>query len=429
MSSGMDLKKKFLRLRPADEQILLELGDVVEANAGKIVDAFYDHLLKFEATRSLLSDDEFSNRLKNLQKQYLITLVSGDYGDEYLAARKRIGQTHDRIKLLPQYYLGMYAFYFNLLYPLVVEKYKDNPERRKEAVVALVKIINLDSQIAMEAYIDAYHEKLEFLNKELERMNRGLEEKVNERTEQLKQFEQKLRQVERLAVVGTIASGIAHEVGTPLNIISGRVELLTQKVKGDERMQKDLGIITQQIDRITRIIRELLHVSRPREQAIIHIDLRELLSDILEFLRLQIEKAKIQTEIQLDAEIGFVSGDRDQLQQVFLNLIMNALQAMKKSGKLAIRTGLETKDGVLYACVQIEDTGKGIPKENLERIFDPFFSTKAQGEGTGLGLPIALDIIKKHGGQLSVESEVGVGTAFIAWLPVASVRTAKASES
>jgi len=416
----MELKKKFLRFRKADEEILKELQETFAENADRIVDAFYDHLLKFEATRELLSDEEVAHRLKGLQKQYLITLASGEYGEEYFAARKRIGKTHHRIKLPPQFYLGTYALYFSLLYPLVVEKYKDDPERRQRAVLALVKIISLDSQIAMETYIDSLHEQLEFANTQLQRLNWDLEEKVEERTEQLNAFEQKIRQVERLALVGTLASGIAHEVGTPLNVISGRVELLTQRASSDERMQKDLAIINQQIERITRIIRELLNVSRPREQRATNLDLGDLLTQLVEFLRIPLEKSTIEVKVSVDSAAQIVRADRDQLQQVLLNLIMNAIQAMPAGGKLLLETKTAEKDGFPYVGIEVRDTGKGIAQSDLEKIFDPFFSTKKPGEGTGLGLPIALDIIKKHGGYINVESELERGSTFRVLLPSVS---------
>jgi signal transduction histidine kinase len=311
----------------------------------------------------------------------------------------------------------MYGLYFGLLYPLVTDKYKDNAEKLQEAVLALTKIINLDTKIAMEAYIDAYHQKLEFSNKELERLNWQLEDIVEERTEQLKEFEHKLRQVERLALIGTVASGIAHEVGTPLNIISGRVEMLVNKAGTDERLQKDLNIINQQIERITKIIRELLSVSRPREHAVTDIDVNELLTGVLQFLSVPIEKSRIHVSLNVDGCGSVVHGDKDQLQQVFLNLIVNALQSIEGSGKIDIRAACVDRDGSNYVCVEIADTGKGIARENLEKIFDPFFSTKSHGEGTGLGLPIVRDIVKKHDGYISVESEIGKGSTFSVLLP------------
>jgi signal transduction histidine kinase len=425
----MELKKKFLRFRKSDEEVLKQLGELVSQNADKIVEAFYDHLLKFEQTRALLADEELSRRLIALQKQYLISLVSGDYGDEYFLSRKQIGKTHHRIKLAPQFYLGTYALYFSLLYPLVLERFKEDPAQRQEAVLALVKIINMDSQIAMETYIDALHEQLEFANSQLQRLNWQLEERVEERTEQLKSFEQKLRHAERLSLIGTVASEIAHEIGTPLNIISGRVELLAQRTKGDDRMQKDLDIINQQIERITRIIRELLNISRPRDQKITPVDLQSLLTTILEFLRISLEKAQIQTHLSVAADARVLHADQDHLQQVFLNLIVNAIQAMPNSGSIFIKTEKVVEQGFPFISVEIRDTGKGIAAQDLEKIFDPFFSTKSETEGTGLGLAIAREIVTKHGGSISVESEINRGSAFRVLLPATAERVRQAAGS
>jgi signal transduction histidine kinase len=287
----------------------------------------------------------------------------------------------------------------------------------------------MDSQIAMETYIDALHEQLEFANSQLQRLNWELEERVEERTEQLKSFELKLRHVERLSLIGTVASEIAHEIGTPLNIISGRVELLAQKSKSDDRMQKDLDIINQQIERITRIIRELLNLSRPRDQIVVPVDLQDLLGALLEFLRISLEKAHIQTQLSFDPNARILLAQKDHLQQVFLNLIVNAIQAMPKAGSLFIKTRRILEEESPYICIEIQDTGNGIPEENLEKIFDPFFSTKLESEGTGLGLAIAREIVLKHGGYISVESEISRGSTFRVFLPVTAEAAQQATGS
>ena len=411
----MNLQKKFLQFDHEDQKLLQDLQQVFTEHADEIVDAFYNHLLMFEETRDLLSREDVGKRLKGLQKEYLISLTSGHYDEAYVESRKQIGKTHNRIKLLPKYYLGMYSFYLGLLLPLVMKKYAHDPVKLSKSIMALIKITNLDSQIAMQTYIDSYHDKLSFANKELERLNWELEKKVDQRTQQLKTFELKFRETERLALIGTLASEIAHEVGTPLNIITGRVELLMQKAKTNEKMQKDLESITQQIERITRIIRDLLDMSRPKQPTFAPMNLLELLEGTLEFMRIHLEKASIDATLSPDEESVWILGDRDQLQQVFLNIIMNALQAMNQSGKISVGTQKSKHETNSFIVVTIEDTGAGIPAENLQRIFDPFFSTKERG--TGLGLPIADDIIKKHGGRISVRSEVGKGSTFEVWLP------------
>jgi signal transduction histidine kinase len=407
---------KFLRFDAKDQQLLKELEELFKEHAEEIVNAFYNHLFKFEETRSLLTDEQVSIRLKGFQKQYLLSMVHGQYDDAYYESRLRIGRTHERIRLEPKYYLGMYAMYKSLLYPLIFEKYKDNPEKLLATLLALTKIISLDSQIAMEAYIETYHQKLAFINTELEKMNWTLEERVEERTNELKQFEERFRHAERLVIIGTLASEIAHEVGTPLNIISGRLELVAERGKDDERIQKDVKIIHQQLDRITKIIRDLLEMSRKKESHLKQVDLQNLIRGLAEFLKIPLERSKIELKIDIPDAAMHVLADEDQIQQVFINLIMNAIHAIQEGGSINIRSSLHRIDGRQFVDIEVNDTGLGIAPEIIDKIFDPFFSTK-KDTGTGLGLSIAKDIIKRHGGDIWVASDPGSGTTFFVRLP------------
>jgi PAS domain S-box-containing protein len=243
-------------------------------------------------------------------------------------------------------------------------------------------------------------------------------EQLEQRSQQLKMFEEQLRQAEKLMILGTLTSEIAHEVGTPLNIISGRVELLAEREKMNDKTVRDLSVINQQIERITKIIRSHLDITRKKKGQVESIYLQRLIAGLLEFLHLKLEKGKIAVDVSISDHLR-VYGDEDQLQQVFLNLFVNSLQAMSGPGKLSIRTSVRYRESGSFVEVQIQDTGKGIAPENLDKIFDPFFSTKKEDGGTGLGLPVVQDIIKRHGGELAVESEVGKGTTFYLWLPEA----------
>jgi signal transduction histidine kinase len=407
---------KFLRFDAKDQQLLKELEELFTEHADEIVNAFYNHLFKFEETRSLLTDEKVSTRLKGFQKEYLLSMVRGHYDDAYYESRLRIGRTHERIRLEPKYYLGTYALYISLLYPLIFEKYKENPEKLLSTLLALTRIIMLDAQIAMEAYIETYHQKLAFINTELEKMNWTLEERVEERTKELKEFEDRFRHAERLVIIGTLASEIAHEVGTPLNIISGRLELVAERGKEDERIQKDVKIIHQQLDRITKIIRDLLEMSRKKESHVRQVDLQNLIKGLAEFLKIPLERSKVELKIDIPEAASHVFADEDQIQQVFINLIMNAIHAIRESGTIYINGTLHQMDGRQFIDIQVKDTGPGIDPEIIDKIFDPFFSTK-KDTGTGLGLSIAKDIIKRHGGDIWVTSNRGNATTFFVRLP------------
>lgn len=236
--------------------------------------------------------------------------------------------------------------------------------------------------------------------------------------ETIKLSEERLRNAEKLMIMGMIASEIAHEVGTPLNIISGRVELLAERAKADPRMEKDLKVINLQIERITKIIRERLDLTRRKTGQPGEIRLDRILRSLLEFLRVQIDKSNVVLEVDLAEEIR-VHGDEDQLQQVFLNVLMNAIQAIEGSGNIKVKSQYCIRNKRECVEISIADTGKGIPSEHLDRIFDPFFSTKKDAGGTGIGLSVVQDIVKRHEGDIQVDSVVDRGTVFRIWLPTA----------
>lgn len=235
--------------------------------------------------------------------------------------------------------------------------------------------------------------------------------------ETIKLSEERLRNAEKLMIMGMIASEIAHEVGTPLNIISGRVELLAERAKADARMGKDLGVINQQIERITKIIRERLDLTRRKTGRRTEIRLDRVIRGLLEFLRVQFEKSNVSLDVSLDEKIH-VDGDEDQIQQIFLNVLMNAVQATDPGGAIKVSSRVQVRNHKKYVEVCIEDSGKGIPAENLNKIFDPFFSTKKDAGGTGIGLSVVRDLVKRHEGDIQVESEVGKGTTFRILLPL-----------
>lgn len=409
-------RMKFLRFENKDQQLLMDLSELLTQHADEIVDAFYSHLLKFEETRALLTSEEVSTRLKAMQKEYLISMVRGVYDQDYYESRLRIGRTHERIHLEPRYYLGAFALYLSLLYPLIFEKYRGDEDKLLNTLLALTRIVMFDAQVAMEAYIEKYHQKLEFINSELEKATWKLQERVDDSTRELKHFEERFRHAERLVIIGTLASEIAHEVGTPLNIISGRLELLADRAKQDDRIQNDVRIIHQQLDRITKIIRDLLEMSRKKESHVKKVDLQHLIKGLGEFLKIPLERSKVEVKIDIPDDASYVLADEDQLQQVFINLLINAIHAIGESGTITVRGRIHALNGRQFVEIVIQDTGSGIAPEIVDKIFDPFFSTK-KDTGTGLGLSIAKDIVKRHGGDIWAESLSGKGSSFFVRLP------------
>jgi hypothetical protein len=238
---------------------------------------------------------------------------------------------------------------------------------------------------------------------------------VSERIE----LEEKVTQADRLSSIGLLAAGVAHEVNTPLAVISSYAQMLAKQVQADPGQAKLLQKITSQTFRASEIINSLLNFSRTSSRDFEKIDLNQTLRDTVALLGPQLRKSGIQVHTDLDREAAPVWGNSGKLQQVFLNLLLNARDAMPEGGRLTVRTSAgEGEDGEGLARVFVQDTGNGIAPENLKRIYDPFFTTKGPKSGTGLGLAVSYGIVQEHSGTITVESEVGRGTTFRIDLPL-----------
>ena len=229
--------------------------------------------------------------------------------------------------------------------------------------------------------------------------------------------ERKLIQAEKLAAVGEMAAGIAHELNNPLTTVTGFTELVLEDLSDDDENRVDLGLVLREARRARDVVRRLLDFSRRSESERTRVDLNELLNDALSLTKHLMHTSGVQLEVTLGKKLPWVSVDRNQMKQVFLNLFHNALQAMPTGGELIICTGTRQREGKRWVTASIKDTGEGITSEHQERIFEPFFTTKSGQGGTGLGLSVTYGIVSDHGGEIEVESEVGQGTSFTVWLP------------
>ncbi|MGB9835658.1 MAG: ATP-binding protein [Candidatus Saccharicenans sp.] len=224
-------------------------------------------------------------------------------------------------------------------------------------------------------------------------------------------LQQQLLTSEKLASLGLLSAGIAHEINTPLTGISSYVQMLQKKLT-DAHYAQILQKIEAQTERVSRIIKNLLNFARnPADESFHRLDLKESLEEIISLIDYRLKSLNIKLELKLQPV--FLYAQRERLQQVFINIILNALDAMPHGGTLTI----ETYKSDSYAVVKITDTGTGIKPEHLPRIFDPFFTTKGLGKGTGLGLSISFAIIKEHDGQILVDTAVGRGTTFTIMIP------------
>ena len=240
-------------------------------------------------------------------------------------------------------------------------------------------------------------------------------------------LEQRLSHTEKLATIGQLAAEIAHEVGTPLNVIAGRARATQRKADDRDAVEKNAVIIAEQTSRITRIIQRLLDFTRRKVGSAgpARVNLNEVTLTTMELLVGQFANARIRTTLARGESLPHVSGDADRLQQVLLNLLLNAIQAMPEGGALRVETsavtrqrpGLEMAPEQTFVCVEVSDTGVGIPREMRDKIFEPFYTSREGTGGTGLGLAVCSGIVKEHDGWIEVDDAAGGGTIFRIFLP------------
>jgi PAS domain S-box-containing protein len=226
-------------------------------------------------------------------------------------------------------------------------------------------------------------------------------------------LEDQLMQAEKLSSIGLLAAGVAHEVNTPLAVITSNAQLLMRQMDADDPRGRTLDKIIKQAFRASEIANNLLKFSRVSGSEYSHLDVNRVISETLSLVEPMLKAAKVTVNAQLGEALPGVYGNAGKLQQVFMNLIMNARDAMPRGGELTIATEAENSS----VHVEVSDTGVGIPPDQLHKIFDPFFTTKATNRGTGLGLAVTYGIIREHSGSIQVDSVVGRGTTFRLEIP------------
>src|ERR1700678_4020971 len=228
-------------------------------------------------------------------------------------------------------------------------------------------------------------------------------------------LEEQIVQTEKLTSLGLLAAGVAHEVNTPLAVISNYIQMLAKQIPADDPRQQTIERIVKQTFRASEIVNNLLNFSRTGAAEFVEVNLNSVLEETLTLVQHPFKTAQVNVIKNYTEQLPPVLGSITRLQQVFLNLFMNARDAMPSGGMLEVRTGAHNGS----VAVEVTDTGSGIPAENLHRIFDPFFTTKATGRGTGLGLSVSYGIIKEHAGKVDVRSTPGKGTSFRLEFPLA----------
>lgn len=279
--------------------------------------------------------------------------------------------------------------------------------QRKDEIGILANTFN-----AMTKEIKISREKLENWAKELE-------EEVAKKTEEIKRGQEQYIHTEKLASLGRMAAGVAHEINSPLTGIVTFAHLMLKRLPPDNKMDReDLEVIVEQAERCSKIIKGLLGFSRAIPAEKNEMNTNETIQHAVGMIHNQAKFHNVNIKLDLDFNIPIVAADASQIEQVFLNLLINAADAMNDKGSITIRTGETTIDGNRYVEVEFTDTGPGIPEEHISRLFEPFFTTKPVGKGTGLGLAVSHGIIRKHGGHIIVKSLPGEGASFFVRLPM-----------
>jgi two-component system NtrC family sensor kinase len=257
-------------------------------------------------------------------------------------------------------------------------------------------------------------ESLRTMRADLEAWGRTLEDKVDQRSRELLAMQVRMARTERLASLGMLSAGVAHEINNPLGGVLALSALALEDLPPDDPIRENLEEVVRQAQRCKAIVKGLLDFSRQSASSSEPVDLGRVAQEALALVKPQAAFFNIDLVCAFEPNLPPVMADRAEIQQVILNIIMNAVQAMEEQGRLTLTTS--SSEG--FAELAVSDTGHGIPPDRIGHVFDPFFTTKDESKGTGLGLSIAYGIVSKHGGTIAVESEVGVGTTFTIRFPV-----------
>jgi two-component system NtrC family sensor kinase len=230
--------------------------------------------------------------------------------------------------------------------------------------------------------------------------------------------ESRLVQAAKLVAVGEMAAGVAHELNNPLTTVSGFAELLLDETPADASYRPDLEMVLREAHRARSVVRRLLDFARQGETARARADINEIVQDVLALMTHFIHTSGVQLELDLGADLPWIVLDANQMKQVLLNLLHNALHAMPGGGRLQVRTQLRVRNERDWIVIEVVDNGVGMEQSEIVRIFDPFYTTRAESGGTGLGLSVTYGIVTDHGGTIEVQSQRGSGSTFSVWLPV-----------
>ncbi|MBN1326485.1 MAG: response regulator [Candidatus Cloacimonetes bacterium] len=378
-------------IKPFDER---ELHTSIEL-------AFYKHDLD---QRLLLSERKYRSLFENAQ----VGIIRCSYPEGIIL------EANHRFSEMLEYRFSDEKDMYNI-FALVVEE--NDIQRIKTSLRKEGKLNQYEIKVRAGSGKDLWLEGSSWL-----RVDENIMENVFIDISERKKIEERLRQSQKMETVGQIAAGIAHEINTPLAVVSTRLQILLDDLNPEHEPNsvKQIEIINKNIYRISGIIEKLLGFSRISDSEKTLIDFNELINEVLFFVNPKSRKSGIEIELEQSPDLPGFWSNPNKFEQVFLNIIMNSFDAMPEGGKLKITTSVSRIDSTDYITISFSDTGLGMDKETQSRLFDPFYTTKSRGRGTGLGMYISYGIVKENNGELKVTSQVGKGTIINILLPVSN---------
>jgi len=382
--------KHYIGFDDRDGEALRGLAPYVRSAVPIAVDRFYDAILIHPGARAVITGgEEQLERLRQSLLGWVSELFDGRYDQEYFAKHEEIGRVHVRVGL-PQHYMFTSMEILRQELDRVIRASGQDPTGEK--MTSLHKLLTLELGIMVESYKEGFTAQVRHIERSL--------------------VQDRLTRAEHLAEIGSLAASIAHEVKNPLAGVSGAIQVIRNGMSADDPHRPIIAEILRQIDRLDSAVKDLLLYARPHPPRVQPCDLDATVRRVLKILREEPDMQRLKVEFSRDPNLSPIRADENQLEQVIINLLQNAVQASDDGDTIFVRIS----GGPDQVFLLIEDEGEGIPPDVYEHIFDPFYTTKAKG--TGLGLNICRKIIEAHSGEITVQSKPGRGTIVTVRLPI-----------
>lgn len=395
------------QLSDADLALVRELRPVLEEKIDTLLEGWLQHWIDsatLPAQASSIPNPELRKNVLSKNRRCLLTL--GDPIDfPYLELRITLGRDAQRIGVSSAQCLAGAAYFSTHLCDIAQHFFAASPETIARAQHAIAKLLFFDAQYIMQGVMET-RETL------LHEAQAALETRYENQSQTLRETVQRAHAAEALASIAGLVSGLAHEIGTPMNVIQGHAELLELSAQNDKD-RKRLQTIQIQVGRIAKIIQALLKMAHGEKEIAGPLDLHDAIKTSLGFLDEKFRKRGIRVVAELEP-VPAIEGDTNRIRQLFLNLFLNAADAMQNGGELHIT--LATQGDRIQSSVT--DNGVGIREQDLAHVFEPFFTSKEAGHGHGLGLVVAKEIVEDHAGQIAIESTPNGGTQIRLSFPI-----------